>query len=117
MNRKIFSYLEIAAKAALGKELITRNFIHGAVGIRKDGAIVKSLNSSSEVPNRKLHSEYRVCAKMDFGGEVYVARVRLDTMEFGISKPCKDCIKVMTHRGVKRVYYTIGPDEYGVIYL
>lgn len=93
MNRKIFNYLEIAAKAALGKEIITRNFIHGAVGIRKDGAIVKSLNSSSEVPNRRLHSEYRVCMKMDFGGELYVSRVRLDTMQFGMSKPCQPCIK------------------------
>jgi deoxycytidylate deaminase len=117
MNRKIFNYLEIAAQAALGKETVSRNFIHGCVGIRSDGAIVKSLNSSSDVPNRKLHAEYRVAAKMDAGGEIYVSRVRLDTMGFGISKPCKSCIKVMTSRGVKRVYYTIGPGEYGVIYL
>ena len=118
MNKKVFNYLKLAGQTALYNNDSRRNFFLGAVGIRKDGAIVRASNLSCEVPSRQYHAEYRCAMKLDYGApEVYVARLRLDTLEFGIAKPCFSCEKVLRSKGVRRVYYSIGPTEYDVIKL
>lgn len=116
MKKQIFNYFEIAAATATSK-LDNRAFLLGAVGIRKDGVMVKALNSPTEFPNRFVHAEKRCSVKLDYGAEIYVARVRLDTLKFGLARPCANCMKALIHKRVRRIYYTISHNEFGIINL
>ena len=91
-----------------------RTFLLGSVGIRSDGAMVKSLNSPTEIPNRKTHSEYRLSKKLDYNSIVYVARVRLADGKFAMARPCVSCQKVLCSKRVSKVYYTISECEWGL---
>jgi tRNA(Arg) A34 adenosine deaminase TadA len=115
MNKKIFNFFEIAARTAKSK-VDERSFLLGCVAVRNDGAIVKALNSASELPNRQAHAEYRIASRIDYGATVYVARVRLMDGTFGMAKPCRDCMKILMARKVRKIYYTISQKEYGTIY-
>ncbi len=114
----MFNNLEVASKLLQSKHnndsLIRPHFRLIALGLRKDGALVKSVNSPSQHPDRKCHAEYKLCKKMDFGGEIYVARVLYQNNQFGMARPCPNCQKVIKSRGIKKVYYTIDKDSYGV---
>ncbi len=112
MSRSVFGYLELAAKAALDGK--SRGFRHGAVGLRRDGATVISTNLPTQKPERTTHAEHRLCRKLDWGSTVYVSRTLLDG-SLAMSRPCGSCMMAMRAKGVKRVYYSIGPGEYGVI--
>lgn len=112
MRREVFSYLKIAANVARGGT--KRNFIHGAVGIRSDGAMVTAMNSKTLTPNKAAHAEFRLTNRLDAGSVVYVARINVDG-EFMNSKPCKSCVNKMRNKRVKRVYYTISKNEYGIM--
>lgn len=114
MNRKIFNYFEIAAQTACLKS-DERNFLLGSVGIRSDGTMVKSFNSSAVIPMPGAHSERRLAAKLDYGAIVYVARVRLLDGLWGMSKPCASCMTALIAKRVRKIYYTISHNEYGVI--
>jgi tRNA(Arg) A34 adenosine deaminase TadA len=115
MNRKILSFFEVAARTATSK-VDKRSFLLGAIGIRNDGVMVRSLNSPTENKNRKVHAECKLCRKLDYGAEaVYVARVRLDNFEFGMARPCNDCRKILKSKRVKKVFYTISQTSYGII--
>jgi tRNA(Arg) A34 adenosine deaminase TadA len=114
MNRKIFNFFEIAAKTARSKT-DGRSFLLGCVAIRNDGVMVKSLNSSSELPNRMAHAEYRIANRIDYGAVVYVARVKLIDGSFGMARPCHSCMKILVARKVSKIYYTIDKEEYGTI--
>jgi tRNA(Arg) A34 adenosine deaminase TadA len=114
MNRKILNFFEVAARTATSKD-DRRAFFLGAIGIRNDGAMVKAMNSPSENKNRYIHAEYRLSRKLDYNAEVYVARVRMDNYEFGMARPCEACRKALRTRRVRRVFYTIDKNQYGVI--
>lgn len=113
---QIGDYFYIAAKTAVSKN-DQRTFLHGAVGIRHDGAMVRSMNGPSMLPMRMAHAEYRVARKMDVGGVIYVVRIGIGTGKFAISKPCHNCQHFMKSRGINKVYYSINEDEYGVVHL
>ena len=114
MKRKILNYFEIAARTAKSKSDI-RYYLVGAVGVRSDGTMVKSLNSPTETPNRIAHAEYKLCKKLDTQATVYIARVRLDNFQFTMSKPCKNCMKRLRSLDVEKIYYTIDGGHYGMI--
>lgn len=115
MRREIFDYFNIAGKLTTSKK-DDRAFLIGAVAVRDDGTLVKAINSASEFPNRLLHSEYKIAKKCDVGAVVYVARVRLLNGQFATAKPCFNCEKVLKHRGISKVYYTIDHlGSYGVM--
>lgn len=104
----IEDYLKIAAETAIARNRehwFRRNFMVGACAIRADGAIVKSSNSPTKDPCRQIHAEHRLCRKLDYGGVVFVVRVRRDGT-YGNAKPCGDCEKILKSRKVKKVYYT-----------
>ena len=92
-----------------------RSFWIGALGIRNDGAIVKSRNGSNDSISPELHAEFRLSKKLDVGAEVYVARLRRDTLDWAMARPCRMCRHILKSKGVSVVYYTICENEYGVL--
>jgi tRNA(Arg) A34 adenosine deaminase TadA len=114
VRRDIFGYFLIAAKLSTKKQ-DKRQFFLGAVGIRSDGAIVKSQNGSSQEPFRTAHAEYRLSKKLDHGAVVYVARVKFTG--FGMARPCPKCMKALLSARVSKIYYTISNTEYGIIHV
>jgi tRNA(Arg) A34 adenosine deaminase TadA len=114
MNRQIWNFFEMAGKFAVSKD-DNRAFLIGSAAVRKDGVMVFATNSVSQEPNRQAHAEYRISAKIDRGSTVYVARIRLLNGEFAMARPCVDCQKILKSKRVKRVYYTISHNEYGVL--
>ncbi len=110
----VWKYFEIAGQAAQKKE-DPRFFWLGAVGIRSDRVIVSASNGPSYGHDRRVHAEYRLARKMDGESIVFVARIGRDTGHFRIARPCFDCEKVLKHKGVKKIFYTISHNEYGCI--
>jgi hypothetical protein len=113
--KKIWNYFEMAGKMATSKE-DRRTYLLGAIGIRGDGTIVRSLNGPSRVPAREAHAEYKLCRKLDHGATVFVARIRVGDGTFGNARPCQKCRKMLQSRKVKKVYYTIAHNEFGIYY-
>ena len=110
--------LQMAYKAANLLADKNRKAIIGAVAVRKDGVIVSSRNGATPNPcgiSPTCHAERRIMNKCGYGAIIYVARTRRDG-SIGCAKPCKRCIASMHSMGVKKVYYTITGNEYGVIY-
>lgn len=92
-----------------------RTFLLGAVGLRNDGVFVSSRNLAGTdiVPDH--HAESRLARKLTPGSTVWVARVSRRDGEWALSRPCKGCEMRLRSTGVKRIVYTIGPNEWGVI--
>lgn len=88
---------------------------HFALAVRADGASVHAVNSRIEERAWQPHAEARLCRKVDVNAVVYVLREAKG--EWANSRPCENCQRLMKRKGVKRVYYTIGPSEYGVLTL
>ncbi len=104
--------LDVAAALALSDKN-RKNFRLGCVVKRSDGAIVTATNHHTQIPNPTAHAEARALRKSDWGCILYVARV-IKNGEWALAKPCKRCQAIIRNRGVKTVYYTIGPGEYGI---
>lgn len=117
MRTKIWNFLEIAGRTASKRSHDARDYWLGAAAVRADGVIVTSSNGPAPDKNREVHAEYRVSKKLDYGATVYVARVRIVDGEFGNARPCPDCQNALKSKKVKKVFYTIGPDEFGILYL
>lgn len=113
----ISKYFRIAKTAALNgdNKEVTRQYRIGAVGIRRDGATVVSNNVPSRLQEPAAHAENRLCRKLDRGAIVYVVRLRRDG-GLAMARPCGNCREIMKVRGVKRCYYSINNNEYGVIH-
>lgn len=91
-----------------------RHFRVGSIAIRGDGVMVQSYNGAPKFPDRLHHSEGRICRKLDRGAIVFVARTTKDG-QWANSSPCFFCRQAMRRAHVKRVYYTLGPNEYGLL--
>lgn len=120
----VYRYFTMAAKLALSRG-DCRSFLIGTIGIRSDGKLVKSINSPvMERPClqirprncRKAHAEFKLSKKLDYYAIVYVVRVKSSNLEYGIARPCHDCRKALIARKVRKVYYTIDNNRYGVWY-
>jgi tRNA(Arg) A34 adenosine deaminase TadA len=114
MRKDILNYLKIAAKIATRRK-DGRSFYLGSVGIRSDGTIVEACNGPTPTPQPKAHAEHKVSKKMDYGGVIYTARVLQSTGSFVNARPCLNCIRAMKARKIKRCYYTISENEFGMI--
>lgn len=104
--------LDVAAEYAVRPDM--RDHHIGAVGQRRDGAIVLSRNGNSHQPIPSSHAEHRLCRKLDAHACVWVVRVR-SSSEYGLAKPCVTCMKKLVDKRVRRVAYSITTDAYGVI--
>jgi tRNA(Arg) A34 adenosine deaminase TadA len=113
MRNNIRSYLNRAFELAM-KNRDRRHYFIGAIGIRDDGTTVGATNISTPQRCRESHAEFRLSRKLDVGAVVYVARSS-KTNTWANSRPCEGCQQALRNKGVKRVYYTIGPSEFGCI--
>jgi tRNA(Arg) A34 adenosine deaminase TadA len=113
---KVERYFRLAKTIAVKGDtpVIKRNHRLGAVGIRSDGVIV----TASNIPCRDLyamaHAEARLVKKLNYGSEIFVVRI-LSNNTLGNACPCIKCQNAMRLRGIRRVYYSISDDKYGVI--
>ena len=114
--------LEAAELAVPTNRSDLRSFWLGAVGIRRDGVMVSSKNGavsfSSSVQmnniNVNSHAETRLLRKLGRDGVIFVSRVLRKDRSLAMARPCSDCqFKIRSHR-VKRVYYTINDNQYGI---
>ncbi len=111
--QKMFSVAKSIAKSGDCTEA-NRRYRLGAVGIRADGTIVCASNITTRQPCKSAHAEHRVCQKLDVGAIIYVVRIGAKG-ELRMARPCKNCQATMKNSKVKRCYYSIGENEYGVI--
>ncbi len=112
-------FFEIAASSAI-RGSNERNHLVGAVGIRWDGKLVSSKNGavhSTSIdyhPVAFSHAEARLCRKLGKGGIVYVARVARKDGAWVMARPCGSCQRICRSYQVKKVYYTINEEHYGL---
>jgi len=91
-----------------------RAFRLGAVGLRADGVLVVAANGPATEPAPTAHAEARLSRKLGRGGEAWVARIKRDG-SLAMARPCRSCSSRLRASGARRVCYSIGPGEYGVI--
>ena len=101
-----------------------RNFWLGAIGIRNDGVSVSSKNGASAfsasvetyhlTPNS--HAEGRLLRKLGKYGVVYVARVSRKDRSLAMARPCGMCQIRLRGYNVRKVFYTIDDNHYGIWY-
>lgn len=114
-------FFKLAADIATSKDDL-RSFKIGAVGIRSDEVIVCSANGPVQMNDdicksryAPAHAEARLSSKLDVNSVVFVARVRALDNKLALARPCSNCLPTLIGRGVKKIYYTIYDDCYGVI--
>lgn len=109
-------YLKLALLVAKSGKTKRKSHHLGVVGMRRDGSIVTSHNTAAESKSPNAHAESKVLRKAGYGcKELYVTRVMANG-EAGISKPCKDCQKLIKQMGVKKVIYTIDANTIAIWY-
>lgn len=86
----------------------------GAVGLRADGVIVCARNVPAHDVAPHHHAEARVARKLTPKSTVWVARIMRDGT-WAMARPCSSCQIKLRSAGVKRVIYTISPNEWGTI--
>jgi len=111
--------LSMAAEVAKDKpeKHDNRSFYLGAVGLRNDGVLVVAKNIAAKDVVPTHHAEARVVRKLTPDSIVWVARISRSTGEWTLSRPCNGCQGRMKAAGVRKVVYTIGPEEWGTIQL
>jgi hypothetical protein len=90
-------YLNYAARLAWDVDT-RQDYFLAAIGFRSDGALVRATNKTTRSPSPV----------------VFVVRVTADRA-WAKARPCARCMNALRHRRVRKVFYTIGPREYGVI--
>lgn len=115
MSRELEILSKVAAYAARRND--QRSYFVGAMGLRADGASVISCNGPATNKSAVIHAETRLSAKLDVGATVWVARSRRSDGALALAKPCPNCERVLRNRGVKKVFYSVSPNEYGVLNL
>lgn len=91
-----------------------KTFYFAAIAIRGDDVTVASYNGNQKFPTPEHHCEARLVRKLDRDAIVYLARTTADG-NWAMSRPCADCMRALRRARVKKVYFTIAPNEYGCI--
>lgn len=115
--------LRLAGKVAVpAGKADRRSFWLGCIGIRKDGVLVSAKNGATEyydtvpyymlIPNS--HAEGRVLRKIGKGGIMYVARISKKDRSLAMARPCDMCATRIKSARIKRVYYSINEECYGL---
>lgn len=119
----MLNMLEIAARVALPSSYMNekRNFVLGAAGKRRDGAIVSSRNGAVISSNfdeyrviPEAHAEFRLLKKLGKADIIYVARVLKKDGNWAMARPCGSCRLRIKAAHIKKVCYTIDANHYGI---
>jgi|GEM_PF-1741431 tRNA(Arg) A34 adenosine deaminase TadA len=114
-DKKMLNNAALIAAGDRDRRVDQRTFLLGAIGLRNDDVLVSSRN----VPGRDVvpdhHAEARLSRKLTPGSTVWVARVARRDGSWAMARPCPGCEIRLRSSGVKRVVYTIGPNEWGVM--
>jgi len=108
-------YFKLAKKVALKDTTDYKHYWLGAIGIRNDGCLVHANNIRNMTNAVDCHAEARLAKKLDVGSIVYVVRIQKSTNNYMCAKPCGGCYLKLKNRGVKKIYYSINNNTYGVI--
>jgi tRNA(Arg) A34 adenosine deaminase TadA len=115
----IFHYLNFAAQLSLDSDVKykVRKACVGAVGFRTDGTIVHACSGGDQKNiSPPSHAEARLLRKIDkYAPVIYVARIRRDTKELALARPCVTCMPRLKSMKIGVVYYSINDYEYGMI--
>ncbi len=119
VRHSIINYFNFAAQLAIDADskYSVRKAAIGAVGFRRDGVIVYSVNAGDQRNiSPKTHAETRLIRKLGgYSPVIYVARIRRDTKSFALARPCVSCFPAIQHAKIGKVYYTINENTYGLI--
>jgi tRNA(Arg) A34 adenosine deaminase TadA len=113
-----------AAKIAMPtNEYDLRDFYLGACGVREDGTMVHAKNGSMHntrlnhyQPLPNSHAETRCLLKLGRNGIMYVSRVAKLDYSLRLARPCQNCSYRLKAANVKKVYYTINSNQYGIFF-
>lgn len=84
-----------------------RDYYLGAIGERRDGAVVLARNETDTKKNPMVHAERRLVSKLGMNAKlVVVVRVAKGSRLLTMAKPCPDCEKALSLKQPKKVYYT-----------
>lgn len=118
ISGRIISFLERATEEA---KLSVHNFQHGAVAVRNGNIVSRGVNRYKESPHvppnrNSIHAEISTLLPLDSREGVVLCVARVDAEgNPTTSKPCKYCMRKLKEWGVKKVFYTIGPEKYGEV--
>lgn len=113
MRNSLRYFFDLAIKVADAKD-DRRSFKVGACATRNDGVIIAASNGPTPFQSPLAHAESRLMRKADVGSTVYVVRILRKDGSLAIARPCTDCAGVLRAKRVKKVYYSISPNEYGL---
>lgn len=106
--------LDLAADIAKRDSDVRKQFYVACVSKRRDGAIVVSVNGSSQAqPIPSAHAEARALKKSGRDSTLYVARVLRDKQTLAMAKPCKTCQAAIRNKHVLKVFFTVDNEHYG----
>lgn len=108
-------YFNLARRLALKPTKVRRAYCIGAVAIRNDGVIVGSSNGYAKDVEKDIHAEARVLRKSGKGCILFIVRVARKDRSYKLVKPCSSCMAKIRAYKIKKVYYSISNEEYGVI--
>lgn len=111
--KRLNEALKIAIK---GRGKNQKQYHLGCIVIRSDGSVVSAFNSRSRDRAPSLHAEVKALKKAGKAHTLYISRVMANG-SWGLAKPCSTCIETIKKHKVKKIYYTISYNEYGVIKL
>ena len=83
-----------------------RQYWLGAIGIRKDGAIVMARNEASPGRNPHIHAEARLTKKLGLDAPLVLVVRILKNGDLAMAKPCEHCQAILKNHRVKTIVYT-----------
>lgn len=122
-------FIDASARAAEESEF--PNYRHGALLVRGSSILNSAFNKSNHINwankfrakdcghathHAELGAVLGMAREKTTGATIYVARIGKHG-ELKMSKPCEMCQQVMSHVGIKKVYYSIDDENMGCIKL
>ena len=119
MANKIEEFLAVTETMAERSSL--KRFQVGAL-IHKDGEISTGWAHMSDLQlqnyisiHAEIHALWRANPKFLDGSDCYLVTIYAKSKNKTNSKPCETCMAHLYDAGIRKVYYTVSNDEYGII--
>ena len=84
----------------------------------KKNAFVGAYYCEHSNKHAELNAIQQVRRKTDLrGAKIYVVRVQHDRKTLAMARPCEYCQELLRAYGIKRAYYSVADEEFGVLNL